>query len=371
MAKIHDVAILGSGPSAFAAAAALAGRGRDVVVVCGDGPPVECPLADWAPKELFALPGLPKGLLKKSGAVAFRRIRYHSADLGRHVDYAARATAGHFLPAGRLTAATAAAARAAGARKLKAAGEPAVEVGEDYATIHAGPAVRARFVLMTQERPARAVKRLDFQARAQLSVSPRAVAVDVPLPAAARRKDPAALHILETADKHRTMLYFELPRSVHLRLLIRRPDGPVDASLLGEHIERLQAAGLLPESLPLGKARWAVWAPPAGAALEVVTHVARRSLLAGPAGGFADVVTAQTLMGGVASALLAAETLDRALDATNAPDVLSGFNAAWQKKLAAYLAPPRTPLALLLPLVFANRRILTRFSAAVLRGKDI
>ena len=66
----------------------------------------------------------------------------------------------------------------------------------------------------------------------------------------------------------------------------------------------LQAAELVPAKLSLGRARGAVWLPPAGVALELETHVAKRCLLIGTAGGFTEAVTGQTLAVLLLSALL-------------------------------------------------------------------
>jgi flavin-dependent dehydrogenase len=123
--------------------------------------------------------------------------------------------------------------------------------------------------------------------------------------------------------------------------------------------------------MPISEAILATWSPPAGVAMEMVTHIARRSLLAGPAGGFADTITAQTLLPGVASALAAARVIHQALDDRDPQVALAAYDQAWQDQLAKHLSPPSTPLSLLLPLVFVNPRILSRFTAAVLRGQDI
>ena len=70
-------------------------------------------------------------------------------------------------------------------------------------------------------------------------------------------------------------------------------------------------AGILPASLSLDKARGAVWYPPAGEALDMETHVAKRCILIGTAGGFADTITGQTLWPSIRSAMIGAEAVAR------------------------------------------------------------
>ena len=133
----------------------------------------------------------------------------------------------------------------------------------------------------------------------------------------------------------------------------------------------LQQAGLLPDKIQLGRARGAVWHPPAGVALELGTHVAKRCLLMGTAGGFAESVTGQTIRSSLESAFLAAETARAALNGPDTQGKLAAFKSAWREKQSSYLRPPSTSLHLLLPLLFVNQSIITRFTKALLYGESI
>ncbi len=136
-------------------------------------------------------------------------------------------------------------------------------------------------------------------------------------------------------------------------------------------LSSLQRAGMLPADLPLGRARGAVWHPPAGAALEMESHVAKRCILAGTAGGFCEPVTGQTLRPSVESALLAAQAALAALQSANTQETLMEFKTAWREHLARYLRPPSIPLHLLLPLLFVNRSMVDKFTRALLYGESI
>ena len=133
----------------------------------------------------------------------------------------------------------------------------------------------------------------------------------------------------------------------------------------------LQVAGLVPGALALDQARGSVWRPPAGVALDLETHVAKRCLLIGTAGGFSEAVTGQTLTASVRSALLAAEVARQALDSDNCQDALRRFKSSWRRSLADFIRPPNTSLHMLLPLLFVNKRVVSRFTTALLDGKNI
>lgn len=367
----YDVAIIGEDASGLAAAYALSQAGRRVVVITAPAPPLECALAEWTPAALFLLPQLPPGLARAVKAVPFQRVRYLNAALDKQAELSGRATAGYLLPGGALRAALAAAARAAGAKFVPLAQTPAVEPHEDGVCIHhAGREVQAKVALLTAAAPAEALQRLAFQAVGLLSEPPHAAAVEVPLPGKLARQSPIVLTMVEPQHREDTILFFQVGGLLHLRL-IRRSARPIGLEELAQVLDGLQQAGLAPGPLPAPKALSAIWSPPAGVAMEMLTHVARRSLLAGPAGGFADFITAQTLLPGVSSALTAAQVIHHSLSERDPQVPLAAFDDAWQGLLARQLAPPSTPLSLLLPLVFVNSKILARFTAAVLRGQDI
>jgi len=110
---------------------------------------------------------------------------------------------------------------------------------------------------------------------------------------------------------------------------------------------------------------------PAGAALEMEAHVAKRSLLAGRAGGFVATVSGETLYPAMWSAALAADVIDAALTADSLQDQLGRFEAIWRSRMAEYLRLPNADLELLLPLVFANQRMADKMAAAFFAGQNL
>lgn len=106
-------------------------------------------------------------------------------------------------------------------------------------------------------------------------------------------------------------------------------------------------------------------------ALDMDSHVGKRSLLIGDAGGFCCQVSREGIYPAVWSARIAADTILRALPMGHAQDELRGFSAAWRTTMADYLRPPNTDLQFLLPLIFTNQRMADRLAAAIWNGRNI
>ena len=166
-------------------------------------------------------------------------------------------------------------------------------------------------------------------------------------------------------------MFFVLGSCLHLRVISNSTASGTRAAELSMMAAGLQEAGILPAELSLGRARGAVWHPPAGTALELETHVAKCCLLVGMAGGFASGVTGQTLAPSVRSAILAAKAAIAALDSKNTQEALGKFKNSWRNALADYLRPPSTSLRMLLPLLFANENIIPKFTRALIYGENI
>ena len=108
---------------------------------------------------------------------------------------------------------------------------------------------------------------------------------------------------------------------------------------------------------------------PGGAALDMDTHVGKRCLLIGDAGGFAAAFSNETVYPAMRSGWIAAETALRALHAPVLQDELASFSVAWRTDMADYLRMPNTDLSLLVPLVFNNEQMSRRVARAFLLGQ--
>lgn len=372
MPHVYDIAVLGANAGGYAATCFLASHKLDVVVLGSPAQSVECPLADWAPADFFRMAGLPKGLLKATGGEEFSTVIYHNAALDRQSEHSTRSTAGAFLPAGKLVKALAAAAGKAGVKTRTSSEKVAIRLAEDLVTLAGSSSIVSRIAILAQSRPEDIFSELSLPARSVPQSPISAAGLDIPMTDKAAVKTlGGAMHIVQSPQRGEMGMYFAVGGMVHVRVIRGASSPQQHASELSSLVSRLQQAGLLPGDLQLNKARGALWQPPAGVALELETHVAKRCLLAGTAGGFADSITGATIKPTVHSALLAAEVARAACKADDPQNVLSDFKFSWRQPMAEFLRPPNTSLSMLMPLLFVNSRIAAKFTTALLHGKSI
>lgn len=372
MSRTYDVAVLGLTPAGLAAARYLGRNGCDVVLIDGPVEDTECPLAEWAGRDFFALTDLPKSLAADCRARPFKRVRYHSAELNSQVEHKARTAAGYFFRAGNLTRAMRAAATKAKAKVRREPIRPVVHLEEEGVRLAGITHTKARLLLVAQDRPNRALAELVLPVGDVTKSHLSAAAIDVPVRAtSAWAKLRGTLHVVASPRRGEIGLFFVIGPLLHVRAVSCQPSRRDRTAGLSTMITRLKEAGILPGTLPLGRARGAVWCPPAGVALEMETHAAKRCLLAGTAGGFVETITGHTLLPSVRSGILAAKTALAALQSKDPQETLMSFKISWRKALAGYIRPPNTSPQMLLPLLFANRRIVGKFTRALLYGHDI
>lgn len=368
---MHDIAILGGTAAGYAAAYRLASSGCDVVVLETPCQATECPLGEWVPSELLALKHLPKTLAKDAGAKAFRSVIYHSKDLSQQCEHNARSSLGYLVPAGGLVSALSDAALKAGATRHKSATPVAIHLLEDSVELQDIRRIRARLLLVAQNSPDHVLNTLAISAVGVAASTILAAALDLPLPASRAGETTCQLHVIQPRRRGELAMFFPAGKMLHVRILRNADSESQHAADLSELVAGLQEAGLIPAKLPLQKARGALWQPPAGVALDMETHVAKRCLLVGSAGGFADCITGATPATTIESALLACEVAIKAMAASNPQETLTEFKHSWRDSMADRLRPPNTSLAMLMPLLFVNRRIVPKFTQALLQGQSI
>lgn len=386
MTNVHDVLILGSTPAGYAAATCLAGGKHDVVVI--DAPPndpaaVECPLMDWVPATLFSpgkskvSAGISASLLKDAEAEAFHSVHYHDVALQRTAQYTLKETAGYFISPDALTTAMRNQAVVAGATVRATRNPVKIRPQEDHVDVITSRPIHGRLLIVAHDTPDAILAQLGRPVR-ETSRPMTVVGLDVPIPPPDRKHTDAwatllrdALHVVELPERSEMGMFFVAGSTLHLRVMSTSAAAGNRSAELTKMIQSLQKAKILPIDLDLARARGAVWRPTVGAALEQETHEAKRTLLAGSAGGFSESVTGQAMYPAVRSALLAAMVAQKALASKDTQDTLMTFKEVWRKSLADYLRPPNTSLAMLLPLLFVNEGVVTKFSRALLYGEDI
>jgi len=372
MPRTYDIAILGATAAGWAAAEHLAHKRLDVIVVDCPSAASESPLCDWVPKDFFRILGPPMSLAKTSKATAFRKMRYLSADMSRQMEYSTRSPAGYFLRPGVLIEALQARATKAGAQRRGMRKVAVVQLEEDAVRLIGAAQVVARILIIAHSCPTDVLAGLGLPSRAGPKSTCTVAGLDVPIRGKAMAKQiTGVLHVVESRERGELGMFFVAGSTLHLRVISTSPASGTRAGEMGRLITSLQQNEILPGNLPLSRAKGAVWLPPIAEALEMESHVAKRCLLAGTAGGFVDTISAHSLTPTVRSALIAADVAAKALASDAPQDALMAFKAKWRKSLADHLRPPSTSLHLLLPLLFANKRLVTRFSKAMLYGENI
>ncbi len=367
------MAVLGATAAGYVSAITLAKKGRDVILLDGPTSAVESPLADWIPFDTFGICPALRAVRSAATEAPFRRMQFHSPRLDRQAAYGSRSVAGFVLHSRKLRVALDSAARRAGVGRLRLAEPPGIDLQEGGVVVTGKRQTRARLLLIAQDSPAEAMARLSLSDRSAPAGGLSLCGLDVAITPAQRRKLGGDLHVVARAAGRRLGVYFAAGGSLHVRIIFGSRDvapraGGEALSLL---VAGLQEAGLLTGKLNLARAAVAMWHPPGGVALDLETHLAKRTLLIGTAGGFASALTGQTLDPSVRSAMVAADVADRALKSQRPQELLAEYKSLWRDELADRIRPPGTSVRMLLPMVLSNQAITDRFARAFLYGEDI
>lgn len=360
---VYDLLVVGGGPAG--AAAALRAAQRDARTLLIDKQPSPRTGADieWlgpAGLKLCQECGLS---LKKAGATEFRDLRLLSWDLRRSAAVSERDLRGWLVERAAFEEALLREAQRAGAETLRGLEVCDIRLGEQHALLRlsdrrevigqvvviadgaASPVGRRANLVVAAQQPTVAQA-----AYAQCQTTAPAVGIDVAL-GASRAGQVATIVRRGTA--------------VGVRLIARTPEQPIDR-LFGSFCAGAARCGLLPEEIARQPVRYLC---PAGVALDMDTHVGKRCLLVGDAGGFVAAFSGEGIYPAMQSGWIAAETALRALRAPLLQDELATFGVAWRQRLADYLRMPNTDLSLLVPLVFGNQQMSRRVARAFLLGQ--
>lgn len=357
----YDLLIIGAGPAGCAAAI----RGRmlnlSVALVEREPQPRTRACGGWIGAAGVALAS-ECGVTPKSDAVTpFAGVRLRSWDLKRHVDITADDLQGWLVDRARFDALLAQTAQHRGANLLLGAEPASVTLGETHVTTRLtnGREVLGRILLIADGVESRTARLAN-------------------LPSAGRGRELArCVHYSFSATGEPGLeVVFGAGRGMHLGTIVRARDA-IHATFLTRDasspaaaqaqafVAAAQAAGVLPRSA----AAWQVEVTSAaGAALDTESHVGKRTLLIGDAGGFVSGFSNEGIYPAMKSGWLAAETAARALAAPVPQDELATFGSVWRAEIAEYLRLPNTDLSLLLPLVFSNAQMSKRVARAFLLG---
>lgn len=177
-----------------------------------------------------------------------------------------------------------------------------------------------------------------------------------------------ALH----ADQPRidAVMWWLQRKRLQLRVIVEKPRAEAVEHLCAWG-RRLKAKQIVdaPADVPAASVR--LRPAPHPPALEHDSHVGKRSLIIGDAGGFVSPFSHEGLFPAVWSAMLAAEAIRKAVRDDHPQDALRGFSTLWRTAMGAFLRPPNTDMQFLLPLIFTNQQMTDRLASAFWTGDNI
>ncbi|MEL7238158.1 MAG: hypothetical protein AAGK78_04790 [Planctomycetota bacterium] len=151
------------------------------------------------------------------------------------------------------------------------------------------------------------------------------------------------------------------------QVCVQRSGGEA-AELVQDWLDLLSRNGMLAETRITPRQITQMRLPLGGALTRDV--VARRTLLAGPAGGFYSA-SGEEFYPSAWSGLFAADVAIEAAKAEHVQDALGTYRSVWGATLGDYLRGPQQNLRFLLPLVYKNPAMTDRLAEAILRGQSL
>ncbi len=363
----YDLVIVGGGPAGATAAVRAARDGAGVLVIEKNTCPRPRRCTGWLGPAGVAMCeeiGLPA---HDAGAQPFASVHLHSWDLQRSAHVEDPELRGWLIERGPFDDAVLKRATDAGADALAGVEVIDLRLGEEEAVLELSDGRRAtgRIMLIADGAHSPIGRRANLVPAIGVPHLPHCAFVEYPAGGTRRDSRSAGLEIAVGASRSGQVVTV-MRAGAHVRVSLMMRGEP---SEVGEAFTRFAAAaierGLLPDGMPAPRLRIS----PAGAALDLETHVGKRCLLIGDAGGFVAAFSNEGIFPAMRSGWLAAETALRALAAPVPQDELATFGPQWRRELADYLRMPNTDLSLLVPLVFNNAQMSRRVVRSFLLGQ--
>ncbi len=362
MARPHppyDLLIAGGGPAGCAAAIAATQHKLRALLIEPQGKPRSTGCARWVGPAGVRLCRELGVDMAAAGANAFSGVRVWPWDLSKPLAIEDAKLKGWIVEPQALGAALFAAAQATGVDVARRA-VTAVQRGEDEVVVQlGGDRTATGRMLIIADGADTTTAGLAHLPPGHVKGRPGAqVVLDVP------DGDGRLDIVLGAGRRIRVATIARDGRHACATLMARDSESPATEQLAAL-LKNAGSAGLLPADVAAAPV-----AVPclAGAALEVESHVGKRCLLIGDAGGFVSAFSNEGIYPALRSGWLAVETAARALAAPVPQDELATFSATWRADLADYMRMPNTDLALLLPMVFTNPQMARRLAHAFLLG---
>lgn len=375
---MYDAVVVGAGVAGSTAAALLARRGLNTVLVERKAKSTRKAHApDW-------LCGPARALLEELGVdctgqlgAPFAGITFHSADLGKTAQSAATQAPGWRIDYPRFAGSLLEAAAGAGATILNDTLISRIELRESKVCLEleGRDPLEGAFLVLA-----------DGAARTMSSGSTGpAVLGPVPskmpgrwfatieLAAPARGRDPRDenMHWLLGLDRGQACCLWWWDGSTAVVSMLAGGTGESTTNLLRATVDKLIKAGLIACKDAVDPATVGLRPAPARSALEIDSHVEKRCLIIGDAGGFVGETSGEGICPAAWSARLAVDSIAAAMTSPHPQDQLRQFSTTWRSSMAEYLRPPNTDVHFLLPLIFSNRQMTDRMAAAFWKGQNI
>jgi flavin-dependent dehydrogenase len=164
-----------------------------------------------------------------------------------------------------------------------------------------------------------------------------------------------------------------LPSDKSIQLSVEQPIETVaeirPLDLLSQWVDILRANEVLlaKGNVPIDSAE-SIDLPLSGALMH--EGVANRTLLIGPAGGFYSACS-EDIYPNCWSSVYAADAVKKALKELHLQDALQPYRYRWRTTLGDYLRGPQQNLRFLLPMVYRNQKMTARLTESILMGKSV
>lgn len=362
-----DVMILGAGVAGTTAALALRRQGLSVLLIERN------PLDDRAGSCPEWLTQPARDMLDELGVKCgdwlgepFKCLRFHSADLGKVAAAPSRSPAGFRIDYTRLVRTLNQAASQNGVERMEGEAPVRLDFGERQVTAHftGGEPVTAAFLLRADGARPPAGSTAEEAQTAGRWVACLRTAVD-------RKVADPDMHWVIGLDREQSPALWWYDGAALVLMLAAGGSRAEAAAAMKRFAARIADRGLVPGGITVRDEEVALRRAPPVPALEMDSHVDKRCLRIGDAGGFVSSTSGEGIYPAMWSARLAAETIVQAADSPHPQDRLRQFSTLWRTTMADYLRPPNTDLHFLVPLIFSNQQMADRMAAAFWTGTNI
>jgi len=361
---IDDIMVLGGGIAGVTAAAQLRGKGHRVVLIDQHRhDEAHVPQPEWISAQ--ALPLLDPLAIDRNHCVgaAFAGAVFHNADLTRSAVSPSEEPSAYRVDYGQLVRQFDAALRELGVERVAGATVSQIDVGEDRLTarFQERDPLTAKFMVMAEGagEGAHGPADMDTAWVAQIQRAGIATIRD------------EHMHWVLGLEDGRSLLSWWFEGSMLVIQFHAVGQRDAIAQRLIAILVLASKNGLLSKDLAIEEAEITWRRAPTRFSLEFDSHVGKRSVLIGDAGGFVSAASREGIYPAMWSAQVAADVVTQALKSRHPQDELRLFNTRWRTAMAEYLRPPTSETGFLLPLIFSNQQMADRMAAACWRGENI